>query len=48
LRPVGAALPLLRRAARFFLPHQRRFVLIGGLYAALAAAQFGMVETATT
>ena len=33
-RPVGAALPLLRRAARFFLPYQGRLVLIGGLIVA--------------
>ena len=33
-RPVGAALPLLRRAARFFLPYQGRLALIGTLIAA--------------
>jgi ATP-binding cassette subfamily B protein len=33
-RPVGAALPLLRRAARFFAPYQGRLVLIGTLIAA--------------
>ena len=33
-RPVGASLPLLRRAARFFLPYQGRLVLIGTLIAA--------------
>jgi len=33
-RPVGAALPLLRRAAKFFLPYQGRLVLIGGLIVA--------------
>ena len=32
-RPVGAALPLLRRAARFFLPYQGRLALIGTLIA---------------
>ena len=33
-RPTGAALPLLRRAARFFLPYQGRLALIGTLIAA--------------
>ena len=33
-RPVGAALPLLRRATRFFLPYQGRLALIGTLIAA--------------
>jgi len=33
-RPVGAALPLLRRAARFFAPYQGRLALIGTLIAA--------------
>jgi ATP-binding cassette subfamily B protein len=33
-RPVGAALPLLRRAARFFLPYQGRLALIATLIAA--------------
>ena len=33
-RPVGAALPLLRRAARFFLPYQGRLALIVTLIAA--------------
>jgi ATP-binding cassette, subfamily B, bacterial len=33
-RPVGAALPLLRRAARFFVPYQGRLALIGTLIAA--------------
>ena len=33
-RPVGAALPLLRRAARFFTPYQGRLALIGTLIAA--------------
>ena len=33
-RPTGAALPLLRRATRFFLPYQGRLALIGTLIAA--------------
>jgi ATP-binding cassette subfamily B protein len=33
-RPVGAALPLLRRATRFFLPYRGRLALIGTLIAA--------------
>lgn len=33
-RPVGAALPLLRRAVRFFAPYQGRLALIGMLIAA--------------
>ena len=33
-RPVGAALPLLRRAARFFTPYQGRLALICTLIAA--------------
>lgn len=33
-RPTGAALPLLRRAARFFRPYQVRLALIGFLIAA--------------
>ena len=33
-RPTGAALPLLRRAARFFRPYQGRLALIGTLIAA--------------
>lgn len=33
-RPIGAALPLLRRAARFFRPYQGRLALIGTLIAA--------------
>ncbi len=32
-RPVGAALPLIRRAARFFAPYQGRLALIGTLIA---------------
>ena len=29
-KPTGAALPLLRRAARFFRPYQARLAIIGG------------------
>ena len=44
-KPAGAALPLLRRAAKFFGPYRGRHEELrakGGLYAELAAVQFGL------
>ena len=41
-RPVGAALPLLRRAARFFVPYQGRLVLIATLI--LASSVIGLAN----
>ena len=41
-RPVGAALPLLRRAARFFAPYQGRLVLIATLI--LASSVIGLAN----
>ena len=41
-RPVGAALPLLRRAARFFRPYQGRLALIGTLI--LASSVIGLAN----
>jgi ATP-binding cassette, subfamily B, bacterial len=41
-RPVGAALPLLRRAARFFIPYQGRLALIGTLI--LASSVIGLAN----
>lgn len=41
-RPTGAAIPLLRRAARFFRPYQGRLVLIGTLI--LASSVIGLAN----
>lgn len=41
-RPMGAAIPLLRRAARFFLPYQGRLALIGALI--LASSVIGLAN----
>jgi ABC-type multidrug transport system fused ATPase/permease subunit len=39
---MGAAIPLLRRAARFFLPYQGRLALIGALI--LASSVIGLAN----
>ena len=41
-RPTGAALPLLRRAVRFFRPYRRRLLVIAG--AILATSLLGLVN----